>query len=184
MTASLTVCQSQPSSTPISSTVRPQRPTCSVTHRPARSVNASRGAAIVASSLGPRRPSHTPGSGTPTDACATPAGSAARTPADRPARPRRVPSPSPGHRSPDTPAASPVVSMCTNNGPSRSSTTPSTRTAGRPTSNSHMRVGSVITGALHLKASRTVRFAEPLCRARDPLRSYTPLISEAPFVRD
>ncbi len=38
----------------------------------------------------------------------------------------------------------------------------------------------MITGALHLKASRTVRFAEPLCRARDPLRGYTPLISQEP----
>ena len=47
-----------------------------------------------------------------------------------------------------------------------------------------MRVGSVITGALHLQASRTVRFAEPLCRARDPLRSYTPLRSEAPVLFD
>ncbi len=37
-----------------------------------------------------------------------------------------------------------------------------------------MRVGSVITGALHLKASRTVRFAEPLCRARDPSYPATP----------
>lgn len=59
---------------------------------------------------------------------------------------------------------------------------PSTRTAGGPTSSSHMRVGSVITGALHLKASRTLGFAEPLCHARDPLRSYTPLISEEPDI--
>ena len=32
----------------------------------------------------------------------------------------------------------------------------------------------MITGALHLKASRTVRFAEPLCRARDPVHPATP----------
>jgi len=38
----------------------------------------------------------------------------------------------------------------TNNGPSSASTTPSTRTAGGPTSNSHMRVGSVSTGAPRL----------------------------------
>ena len=46
---SLTVCQSQPNSSASSATVRPSRPTCSVTHRPARSVNASRGAAIARS---------------------------------------------------------------------------------------------------------------------------------------
>lgn len=39
------------------------------------------------------------------------------------------------------------------------------------------RIGSLITGALHLKASRTVRLAEPLLRARDP---QIPLISEEP----
>ena len=47
MTVSLTVCQSQPSSTEISFTVRPHRPTCSVTHRPARSVITNRAAAIA-----------------------------------------------------------------------------------------------------------------------------------------
>ena len=46
---SFTVCQSHPSSTATSLTVRPQRPTCSVTHRPARSVIATRAAAIRAS---------------------------------------------------------------------------------------------------------------------------------------
>jgi hypothetical protein len=46
VTASLTVCQSQPSSRAYSATVRPSRPTCSHTHRPAQSVIAPRAGAI------------------------------------------------------------------------------------------------------------------------------------------
>jgi len=46
ITASFTVCQSQPSSRATSATVRACRPTCSVAHRLARSVIASLGAAM------------------------------------------------------------------------------------------------------------------------------------------
>lgn len=45
----MTVCQSQPSWRATSATVRPSRPTCTVTHRPARSVIAARAGAIRAS---------------------------------------------------------------------------------------------------------------------------------------
>lgn len=49
-TVLLIVCHSQPSPPAISLTVRPKRPTCSVTHRPALSVITSRDAAIAGAS--------------------------------------------------------------------------------------------------------------------------------------
>jgi hypothetical protein len=57
MTASLTVCQSQPSSRATPLTLRAQRPTCSVIHRPAPSViwrrrDAMRGSSSVHEPMG------------------------------------------------------------------------------------------------------------------------------------
>jgi hypothetical protein len=49
ITATCTVCQSQPSSRATSATVRPLRPTYNVAHRPARSVIAKRAEAILGS---------------------------------------------------------------------------------------------------------------------------------------
>ena len=118
----------------------PSGPTCSVTHRPARSVNASRGAAMAGSSAGPRPHRAARAGGTPSDACATPAGPGGRTPADPPAPPPGDPSPPAAdpHRRHDGRASR--DSMWTRNGPTGRSTTPSTFTSGRPTSSSHMRV--------------------------------------------
>lgn len=151
ITESLIVCQSQPNSTATSFTVRPFRPTCSVTQRPARSVIATRGAATVgAVSVNEprshdsrrhahRRLRHTSRVGRPKhgrSTSSTVARSLARTePPQRRhcGRPRRV-------------------STCTRNGPSATSSTASTFTSGKPTSSSHMRVGSSSTGALDLEA--------------------------------
>ena len=71
-------------------TVRPCRPTWTVTHRPARSVIANRGAAIAAHPRRPRPDRARRVRARTSDACATPAGPDDRTPADRPARPRPV----------------------------------------------------------------------------------------------
>ena len=172
------VCQSQPSSTATSFTVRPQRPTCSVAHRPARSVMTRRAAATVGassvhepvsqSSFGHdhRCLRHTSRQGRPNAGRSTSSTTGRSLIATAPPQP------------PQTGRCA-LVSMCTHNGPPTSSTIPSTVTAGSPTSSSHTRVGSVHfhRGSPDLDGLDTIKFAEPLLRAGD---GQTPLISEVP----
>lgn len=151
MTVSLTVCQSQPSSTEISFTVRPHRPTCSVTHRPARSVITNRAAAIAGAASvnepvehngfghAQRRLRHTNRVRLPKQARSTSSTAARSLAATAPPQPPQTGRP-------------PRVSTCTPNGPPGRSPIASTFTSGRPTSSSHMRVGSSSTGALDLEA--------------------------------
>ena len=53
------------------------------------------------------------------------------------------------------------VSTWMDNGAPTSSSRPSTVTSGKPTSSSHMRVGSVTTGVLSLRSSRNLRLVDP-----------------------
>ena len=138
-TASITVCQSQPSSTATSATLRPCRPTCTVAHRasPRRQRAPRRPDRRVG--LGPRPATR---SGIATAAWATPAAPGDRTPADRPASPRGGHDHAPASRTPRSSACPAVVSIVIRSHRGHSPT-PTTRTSGRPTSSAHMRVGSV-----------------------------------------
>ena len=162
ITASLTVCHAHPSSPVTSFTVRPCSPTWRVTHRPARSVITTPRRRDPRIFTGPRPASHTPRS-RHSHRCFRHTSRAGRpNAADRPARPRAV-------LDLRRPAQREHVGRpsrsrpCTRNGPCRSSSTPSTFTAGSPTNSSQIRGGSTSTGALpNSTAVDTFRFAGPL----------------------
>jgi hypothetical protein len=174
-TASLTVCQSQPSSSATSETARPARPTCSVTQRPARAVITNLVEPILGSrsvhdpvaQLGSghcqRRLTHRsrvgrPNAGRSTSTTGSRSLTVARDPHDR-------------HRSADASR----VSISTVSGTvGLGSATPRTVTAGSPTSNSHMRVASVSTGVLSRAGSSTTTASQGPCAVQlnQPPRSY------------
>jgi hypothetical protein len=165
MGASLIVCQSQPSSTAISFTVRPSRPTCSVTHRPTRSVITSRGAAIVRPSPVQEPTSHVGDGQHQRCLCHT----------SRAGRPKHGRSTSSTDGRPllhagaahaEHAGRSTRCSTWTRMGWSSWSSTARTVTSGSPTRRSHMRVALVSTGAPRIERCRDHRFFEPLCRAR------------------
>ena len=146
MTASLTVCQSQPSSTAISFTVRPKSPTCLTTQRPARSVRVMRGGAMRVSMI-----VHDPAGHAGSGQCQR-----CLRHTSRDGRPKQGRSTSSTQGRSLTHARTPQArhhagsrraSMCTTIGSFDWSSTARTLTSGKPTSSSHMRVALVSTGA-------------------------------------
>ena len=180
-TASMTVCQSQSSSSATSETVRPSRPTCTVAHLPARSVIAAAGAAIRGSvsvnvtteqpAFGQRhrRFDHTSRVRRPKhgrSASSTSSTSWAWTPP-----------PQPGHTGR---SARVVIAIRTNRG---HSPTPMTLTSGRPTSSSHMRVGSVSNRGSSIRMRKThPESSSPCPRPGTPALPHPTPRSEAPVV--
>jgi hypothetical protein len=177
----MTVCQSHPNWRATSATVRPSRPTWTVTHRPARSVIAALAGAIRPS-VSVQVPTSHPGSGQRhrrlrhTRIAGRPnAGRSTSATGGRSLTHALVPQP-------EQPSTSTVVSMWTRNGsPSRSST-PRTQISGRPTSRAHMRVALVSTGAPEARTGVGTTDSPSPCAAPGgpPLPAYTPLRSEAP----
>jgi hypothetical protein len=185
-TASMTVCQSQPSWRATSATVRPSRPTWAVAHRPARSVIPARAGAIrpsvsvhvppghTGSGQRQRRLRHTRVAGRPN------AGRSTSSTGGRSLTHALVPQPA-------QPVTSTVVSTCTRSGSPGWSSMPTTVMSGSPTSRAHMRVALVSTGAPEARRCRNHRFSGPLCRARWTPPDYPPtppLRSEAPVIRE
>jgi hypothetical protein len=142
----MTVCQSQPNWRATSATVRPSRPTWTVTQRPARSVIPARPGAILGSTSVQvptsqsgsgqrhRRLRHTTTAGRPN------AGRSTRATTGRSFTHALVPHPA-------QPTTSAEVSTCTCSGRPGCSSTASTVMSGSPTSSAHMRVALVSTGA-------------------------------------
>jgi hypothetical protein len=65
--------------------------------------------------------------------------------------------------------------MCTTTAPSRSSSTPSTFTAGKPTNSSHRRVASDSTGVLRIDWLQNLPIlGAPMPRRVDPYETLTP----------
>ena len=151
---SLTVCQSQPSSRATAATARRSRPTCSVSQRPARWVTEQRCPAIRWSLVVHDRCGHS-GSGhvrrTLCQASTTGLPNAGRSVSLTTRWPLIQP------RAPQVGQSCCQCSgepTCTTNGPaSPRDSTPRTTTSGRPTSSSHIRVGSVSTGVLPVQGS-------------------------------
>ena len=171
------VCPSQSNSRATSATVRPFRPTCSVTHRPARSVITRRGAAIVETfsvnvatghaSVGHahRNLRHASRVGLPKHGKSTSSTTGRSFTRNGPSQSGQV-------------GGGARVSTWTRNGPSSMSSTPSTVTSGNPTRSAHMRVGSSSTGASPGSGRRkTPPDSQSPCLQP---RTHTPLRSEAP----
>jgi hypothetical protein len=180
---------SHPSSTASSLTLRRNRPTCSVTHRPARSVITNRGAAMwpAVSVKDPtahagaghdhRCLCHTSRAGRPNAAMST--SSTGRWSFDHTGPPQ------PGHT-----GRSLRVWTCTRTGPPCSSSAPSTVTSPSPTRSSQIRVGSTITGVLGSGWRREPPDSQDPCTApgipqppitspSDPKRPITSSLSHA-----
>ncbi len=147
-TSRLTVCQSQPNSPATSSTDRPSFPTWTVTHRAALDVNSARSGPIPGSCSTndptphpgcghiQRRFRHRNRTGRPN------AGRSTNTTVRYPSEHTRLPQP------PQTGRGRRERITTTNGSSPPPSSTPTRSTLPRPTSSSHMRVGSASTGVL------------------------------------
>ena len=136
-TASITVCQPQPSSRATSDTARPLRPTCNVDQRAARVVSAQRAVAISGSSSHQQRPQavqrqrclrHTSRVGLPNT------GKSTNSTSRIPCRCTRPPHEQPGRS---------AGNSTTTRSQFGQSPTPIKFTSGKPTSSAHIRVTSV-----------------------------------------
>src|SRR5665213_3718788 len=177
MTASLTVCQSHPSSRATSLTLLALRPTCSVIHRPARSViirrfDAIRGSSSVQDPVGQLGSGHR-------NLRFRQITRIGRPPMDRSTSSTRrrsftwATTPHEGQ-----PCTDRVSSTCTRRAAPGTSSTSRITTLGRPTSDTHrLQIGWGLTGALHSDGVRYLQNGGPPPFIGGP---QTPLTSEVP----